>query len=96
MYEAVEAFKPVIERNAAKEGPCQEDWQLLQLHSEYTLLFVKTFELMEKGEEEQKVEAAKQLLHLIRSNELAAQKVLDVHNSSRVLQGRWKMNGLNI
>ena len=89
-------LKEKIERNAAKEGPCQEDWQMLKLHSEYTVLFVKTFELLEKGDEEQKVEAANQWIDLIRRNELAAQKVLDVHNSSIVLQGRWKMNNFAI
>ena len=42
-------------------------------------------------EEEKKVEAAKQLIDLICRNELAAQKVLDVNNSRRILLGRWKM-----
>ena len=52
--------------------------------------------MMERGEEEKKIEAAKQLIDLIRRNELAAQKVLDVHNTSRVLQGRWKLNNFEV
>ena len=93
---AVENFKPIIERNAAVEGPCQEDWQLLKLHSEYCLLFAETFEMLEKGEEEKKIEAAKKLMDLICRNELDAQKVLDVHNSTRVLMGRWKMTKFEV
>ena len=96
MKEAIQNFQPIIERNVAKEGACQEDWQLLQLHSAYTSLFVQVFEMMERGEEEKKIEAAKQLIDLIRRNELAAQKVLDVHNTSRVLQGRWKLNNFEV
>ena len=49
---------------------------------------------MERGEEEKKEEAGKQLIDLICRNELAAQKVLDVNNSRRILLGRWKMNNI--
>ncbi len=94
-YEAVKAllenFKPVIERNAAKEGPCQEDWQLLAYHTEYTKLFVEAFEMMEQGDEAKTKDAAERFVELMRENELFAQKVLDVQNTGRVLLGRWNI-----
>ena len=85
---AIENFKAVIERNIGKEGPCQEEWELLAYHREYTKLFVEIFELMEKGEEKYK-EVVDQFVELIRQNELFAQKVLDIQNAARVLLGRW-------
>ena len=91
VYAAIENFKPVIERNAAKADVYQEDWQLLALHNEYATLFVKTFELMEKGEEEAYKEKANEFVDFLRRNELFAQKVLECQNTARVLLGRWNI-----
>ncbi len=94
-YEAVRAtiedFKPVIEQNIVKEGPYQEEWQLLAYHQEYTKLFVEAFEMMEKGDEEKCRQVSDKFVDLMRDNEMFAQKVLDVHNTCGVVTSRWNI-----
>ena len=94
-YEAVRAtienFTPIIERNAANANACQENWQLLAYHQEYSKLFVEAFEMMEKGDEEKCRQAADKFVDLMRDNEMFAQKVLDVHNTAGVVASRWNI-----
>jgi hypothetical protein len=82
---------PVIEKNLAREGMYQEEWQLLRLHYDYTLLFMRALELLEQGDMEGSTEEAKKLIDLIRRNEMEAQKVLDVHNTVLVISRAWKL-----
>ena len=94
-YEAaratIENFTPIIERNAANANACQENWQLLAYHQEYSKLFVEAFEMMEKGDEEKCRQAADKFVDLMRDNEMFAQKVLDVHNTAGVVASRWNI-----
>lgn len=85
--EAVEGIQPLIEKNLAQDGPCKEEWKMLQLHSAITSSTARCLELREKGELEESRKVAEQLAELIARNEAAVQKALDANNTINVLKG---------
>ena len=92
LKETIAAFQSVIERGVQADGPCQEEWKMLQLHSAYVSLLAKGLEHIERGEMKEGQEAGEQTLDLLKRNELAVQKVLDVNNTNRVIGGRLHPN----
>ncbi|MBQ2755127.1 MAG: DUF4838 domain-containing protein [Oscillospiraceae bacterium] len=84
----VDNFIPVIEKNAAVNNACREDWELLKFHAEYVKMFIVCFRALEKGDAEESKRLAKALVDYVNRNEIRLQKVIDGENIQRVMRDR--------
>lgn len=86
---AVEQIRPIITQNMDHDLAGQ--WFRLKLHTEYVELFVSCLQYLQMGNVPALKETASQLGDWINRNEPLLQKVLDGHNSHRVLFRRLGM-----
>jgi len=96
VYALLDAFLPVIERNVAAGGVCKKEWENLLLHRQYAILFVRAFEALEKKGIPGCTEEAEALLDFINRNELTLFRLIDGHNTVRVLKGRFGLGTFGV
>ena len=79
VFRAAEEIKPVIERNL--NGPRDEDWRTLLIHTEYVKLFAQCLQQLEKGDLRALKKVALQWGELVNRNEPVLQKRMDGSNT---------------
>lgn len=79
VFRATEEIKPVIERNL--NGPRDEDWRTLLIHTEYVRLFTQCLQRLEKGDLRALKKVALQWGELVNRNEPVLQKRMDGSNT---------------
>ena len=88
LFALVSNFHEVIQKNLEDKAH-YEEWELLQIHSEYVRLYAASFEALDQGDEEKLAVLSGQLVNYVCREELKLQKVAEIRILDDVLKFRW-------